>query len=268
MKNIIAKFPRRVILLFFISSVLLTPACGSENNSSNGALLEAKNEKTDHDHSEHNHGGHDHHSDEDVIDLSSITDPPNVSVVAIPDDQGGVRIEIELENFELVPLETKSGNQPRQGHLHVELDGATVAMISENHYHLSNLVNGHHEIAISLSSIDHRNYYLDGKPISDSVMVMIEGGKEISAPDISFKVEIAEGKVKGGLSRFEVSKGDSVEVIIHSDQIDEVHLHVYDKMKKVEPGVPAIIRLDATIPGIFEAELHSAGFRIFELQVS
>ena len=65
-----------------------------------------------------------------------------------------------------------------------------------------------------------------------------------------------------------LSKGDSVEVIVYSDQIDEVHLHVYDKKKKVEPGVPAVIRLDATIPGIFEAELHSAGFRIFELQVS
>ncbi|MFL3011526.1 MAG: hypothetical protein ACJZ1Z_00970, partial [Acidimicrobiales bacterium] len=216
----------------------------------------------EHEH-EHEHGGV-----VDVIDLSSVADPPAVSVAATLEGEGGVMLEIELENFELVPLETKSGNQPRQGHLHVELDGATVAMISENHYYLSNLVNGHHEISVSLSAIDHRNYFLDGKPISDSVMVMIEGGEEASGPDISFEVEIVGGKVKGGLSRFEVSKGDSVEVIVYSDQIDEVHLHVYDKMKKVEPGVPAVIRVDATIPGIFEAELHSAGFRIFELQVS
>ena len=248
-----------LVLTFFYVA-----ACGDEGNTvkKNHSTTTVASVEHEHEH-EHEHGGV-----VDVIDLSSVADPPAVSVAATLEGEGGVMLEIELENFELVPLETKSGNQPRQGHLHVELDGATVAMISENHYHLSNLVNGHHEISVSLSAIDHRNYYLDGKPISDSVMVMIEGGEEASGPDISFEVEIVEGKVKGGLSRFEVSKGDSVEVIVYSDQIDEVHLHVYDKMKKVEPGVPAVIRLDATIPGIFEAELHSAGFRIFELQVS
>jgi len=254
----LSKILLSVLALFYIV------ACGDEENTVKKNHSTTTVASVEHEH-EHEH----EHSDVvDVIDLSSVADPPAVSVAATPDGEGGVMLVVELENFELVPLETKSGNQPRQGHLHVELDGATVAMISENHYYLSNLVNGHHEILVSLSAIDHRNYYLDGKPISDSVMVMIEGGEEASGPDISFQVEIVEGKVKGGLSRFEVSKGDSVEVIVHSDQIDEVHLHVYDKMKKVEPGVPAVIRLDATIPGIFEAELHSAGFRIFELQVS
>ena len=248
-----------LVLTFFYVA-----ACGDEGNTvkKNHSTTTVASVEHEHEH-EHEHGGV-----VDVIDLSSVADPPAVSVAATLEGEGGVMLEIELENFELVPLETKSGNQPRQGHLHVELDGATVAMISENHYYLSNLVNGHHEISVSLSAIDHRNYFLDGKPISDSVMVMIEGGEEASGPDISFEVEIVGGKVKGGLSRFEVSKGDSVEVIVYSDQIDEVHLHVYDKMKKVEPGVPAVIRVDATIPGIFEAELHSAGFRIFELQVS
>ena len=252
---------------FCLLAFFYVVACGDADNThkkSHSTTTVATMEHSEHEH-EHEH---EHGDAGDVIDLSSVADPPAVSVVATPDGEGGLVLAIELENFELVPLDTNTGNQPRQGHLHVELDGMTVAMISENHYHLSNLVNGHHEIVVSLSAIDHRNYYLDGKPISDSAMVMIEGGKENSTPDISFEVEIVEGKVKGGLPRFKVSKGDSVEVIIHSDQTDEVHLHVYDKMKKVEPGVPAIIRLDATIPGIFEAELHSAGFRVFELQVS
>ena len=47
-----------------------------------------------------------------------------------------------------------------------------------------------------------------------------------------------------------------------------MHLHVYDNMVDVGPGAPAVINVKATIPGIFEAEFHSAGFRIFELQVS
>tara|TARA_Y100000590_G_scaffold463496_1_gene630396 strand:+ start:3044 stop:3535 length:492 start_codon:yes stop_codon:yes gene_type:complete len=93
-------------------------------------------------------------------------------------------------------------------------------------------------------------------------------GEEFEVPDVSFEVEVVGGKVKGGLPRFEVSKGDFIRVTVYSDQKDEVHLHVYDNMANVGPGTPAIINVEATIPGIFEAELHSAGFRIFELQVS
>ena len=93
-------------------------------------------------------------------------------------------------------------------------------------------------------------------------------GEEFEVPDVSFEVEVVGGKVKGGLPRFEVSKGDFIRITVYSDQKDEVHLHVYDNMANVGPGTPAIINVEATIPGIFEAELHSAGFRIFELQVS
>ena len=158
MKNRIIDFSRPGILLFFISSVLLTLACGSENNSSNNTLLEEKNEKEKHDHAGHNHDGHDHYSDEDVIDLSSIKDPPNISLVATPDNKGGVTLDIELENFELVPLDAKGENQPREGHLHVELDGVMVTMLSERNHYLSDLSNGHHEIVVSLSSVDHRSF--------------------------------------------------------------------------------------------------------------
>ena len=93
-------------------------------------------------------------------------------------------------------------------------------------------------------------------------------GEEFEVPDVSFEVEVVEGKVKGGLPRLEVSKGDLIEITVYSDQKDEVHLHVYDNMADVEPNYPAVITVEASIPGIFEAELHSAGFRIFELQVS
>ena len=252
------------VFLYFLAFFIV--ACGGESSAEEKIHSAETVADMKHEH-EHEHE-HEHGDIGDVIDLSSVEDPPVISFEATPDAEGGAMLAIELENFELVPIETKSGNQPRQGHLHVDLDGETVAMISENHYYLSNLVNGQHEIAVSLSSIDHRSYYLDGKPISDSVMVMISGGSNAEVPDVSFEVEILEGKVKDGLSRFEVSKGDLVEITVYSDKSDEVHLHVYDNMVNVGPGAPAVINVEATIPGIFEAELHSAGFRIFELQVS
>jgi hypothetical protein len=36
----------------------------------------------------------------------------------------------------------------------------------------------------------------------------------------------------------------------------------------VHPGVPAILLMVAAILGVFEAEMHGSGLRVFELQVS
>ena len=79
---------------------------------------------------------------------------------------------------------------------------------------------------------------------------------------------VADGTVVGGVPRFEVSVGDLVRVTVTSDVDDEVHLHVYNLVVTVDAGVPAVLDLEATVPGVFEAELHHAGFRVFELQVS
>ena len=159
-KRQVIRFSGLRFLAFFTSLVLFISACGSENKSSEDALLKDMETKTEHDHSGHDHGEHDH---------------------------------------------------------------------SEHVHHTD-------EVA--------------------------------EVPDASFEVEILGGKVKAGLPRFEVSKGDLIEITVYSDQKDEVHLHVYDNMADVEPNYPAVITVEASIPGIFEAELHSAGFRIFELQVS
>ena len=88
------------------------------------------------------------------------------------------------------------------------------------------------------------------------------------ARDYIFSVAVADGTVVSGVPRFEVSVGDLVRITVTSDVDDEVHLHVYNLVVTVDVGVPALLDLEATVPGIFEAELHHAGFRVFELQVS
>ena len=87
-------------------------------------------------------------------------------------------------------------------------------------------------------------------------------------PERVFSVAVAGGTVVGGVPRFEVSVGDLARVIVTSDVDDEVHLHVYNLVVTVDAGVPAVLDFEATVPGVFEAELHHAGFRVFELQVS
>ena len=89
-----------------------------------------------------------------------------------------------------------------------------------------------------------------------------------AAVDVRFEVEVREGKVVGGIPRFEVSIGDVVAVTVTSDVSDQLHLHVYDAMADVGPGVEADLVVRAEVPGVFEAELHGSGLRVFELEVS
>ena len=89
-----------------------------------------------------------------------------------------------------------------------------------------------------------------------------------AAVDVRFEAEVREGKVVGGIPRFEVSIGDVVAVTVTSDVSDQLHLHVYDAMADVGPGVEADLVVRADVPGVFEAELHGSGLRVFELEVS
>ncbi len=89
-----------------------------------------------------------------------------------------------------------------------------------------------------------------------------------AAVDVRFEAEVREGKVLGGTPRFEVSIGEVVAVTITSDVSDQLHLHVYDAMADVGPGVEVDLVVRADVPGVFEAELHRSGLRVFELEVS
>ena len=89
-----------------------------------------------------------------------------------------------------------------------------------------------------------------------------------AAVDVRFEAEVREGKVVGGIPRFEVSIGDVVSVTVTSDVSDQLHLHVYDAMADGGPGLEADLVVRAEVPGVFEAELHGSGLRVFELEVS
>ena len=82
----------------------------------------------------------------------------------------------------------------------------------------------------------------------------------IEVPDLVGKtIDYAEGALD--------AKGLLIFVDRSSDAADYVHLHVYDVSMAVHPGVPAILRMVAAIPGVFEAEMHGSGLRVFESRV-
>ncbi|MCF6746297.1 hypothetical protein E9529_18875 [Blastococcus sp. KM273128] len=81
------------------------------------------------------------------------------------------------------------------------------------------------------------------------------------------EVAFAGGRVTGDTGRVPVPLGEPVTVVVTSDVADEAHLHGYDVLAALVPGQPAELAFDATIPGVFELELHDAGTVLLTLQV-
>ncbi len=67
--------------------------------------------------------------------------------------------------------------------------------------------------------------------------------------------------------RYSVRKGRKVMLVVRSELSDHVHLHGYDLMADVGPGLPATIRFTASAPGRFEIELEDRGLEFAELEV-
>jgi len=82
------------------------------------------------------------------------------------------------------------------------------------------------------------------------------------------EVAYAGGQVTGTSGREEVPVGEQVVLRISSDVAEEVHVHGYDLEGAVPAGGSVDIPVTATIPGVFEVELHESGKVLFQLRVA
>jgi hypothetical protein len=71
-----------------------------------------------------------------------------------------------------------------------------------------------------------------------------------------FAITIKNRKVEPAQKLIRVTRGDALELEFSTDEAAELHLHGYDKLIKVAPSAPAVLRLDATIAGRFSIEAH------------
>ena len=86
--------------------------------------------------------------------------------------------------------------------------------------------------------------------------------------DRRIEVTVTGGRVSGDTGRVPVATGEQVTLVVTGDVADEIHLHGYDLSAALSPGRPAELVVDATIPGVFEVELHDAGTVLLTLQIS
>ena len=81
-------------------------------------------------------------------------------------------------------------------------------------------------------------------------------------------VAYAGGAVTGTSGREEVPVGEQVVLRISSDVAEEVHVHGYDLEGAIPAGGSVDIPITASIPGVFEVELHDSGKVLFQLRVA
>jgi hypothetical protein len=84
------------------------------------------------------------------------------------------------------------------------------------------------------------------------------------------RIELAYAgdEVTGGVARWAVPLGSTVELVVGSDVADEVHLHGYDRTSFVTAGASTTLRFVADLPGVVEVELEQRGERLAQLEVS
>jgi FtsP/CotA-like multicopper oxidase with cupredoxin domain len=72
------------------------------------------------------------------------------------------------------------------------------------------------------------------------------------------RIQLRGGSVVGGPKDIEVTRGDTVRIVVSADAADEIHLHGYDITRNAAPGRPARFRFKANAEGAFEIESHVA----------
>lgn len=78
-------------------------------------------------------------------------------------------------------------------------------------------------------------------------------------PPARIGIVVKGGKPVGGVRSVTVAKGRRVILVVSSDISEEVHLHGYNVMRDVGPGMPARLAFRATIVGTVEVELEHSG---------
>ena len=146
-------------------------------------------------------------------------------------------------------------------------DGLDDSLISSNNTYLEETDEGG-ETQENLSMTTTEPPVESTEPPVESTEPPVESTEPPAEEPLGVTVEIESGTVVGGIQRLKAKIGDQIRITVSSDVEDEFHLHAYDLTLQIAPNEPATLIFEADIPGVFEGELHDAGYQILSLEVS
>lgn len=83
----------------------------------------------------------------------------------------------------------------------------------------------------------------------------------------TFELVVRNRKLVSGPQTIQVTEGDNVDIRITVDEVEELHLHGYDKAVELEKDKPADLKFNANLTGRFPYELEASHTELGALEV-
>jgi hypothetical protein len=99
-------------------------------------------------------------------------------------------------------------------------------------------------------------------------IVLISGGGSDSTPKTAnATITVKNAKPEGGVKKIKIKQGGTVNLTVHSDTADEIHVHATDQHEDVAKGGTIKMTIKPTGTGNSEIELENHKQQIAELTI-
>lgn len=116
------------------------------------------------------HEGHEH----EIHDVSAEGAPAITAFRIDRDPAGGWTVTLAVENFTFVPDDAETLPPGHVGHVHLYINGTEFGMFYEPVFHIDELPFGPHDLKVVLSSFEHADYAIVGRPIEARLSLKVE----------------------------------------------------------------------------------------------
>ena len=113
----------------------------------------------------------DHQHEHKMLDVSEVTNRPEVKISIGPDRMKGWNLQIDTTNFAFTPENLNQDSNPNEGHAHIYINGKKAGRIYGEWYYLPDLPKGEVEIKVTLNSNKHEDLMYQGEIVADTLTV-------------------------------------------------------------------------------------------------
>ncbi len=189
----------------------------------------------------------------------SAAESPAMRLSLHPSAEGGWALDLDIAKVMLAQSPLEARDLPGQAHAHLYVDGMYHADFSARTLLLPPLAQGAHEIAVILTTTDHRAFVRDGIVLVERVALRVNDPRRgaLAVPK-GFELAVREGRVVSG-DTLRVKQGETILLRWSSDALVDLHLEGYDLEAKISARSAAAMLFVADLPGRFPVERHTKG---------
>jgi len=117
----------------------------------------------------HDHGGMAHM----MYNITDNESEPGVSVIIHDDPKSGWNVEVNVTNFTFAPRNASTVHVFGEGHAHLYIDGVKITRLYSPWYFIPELVNGSHQVRVTLNTNSHADYAINGTVVEATASVLV-----------------------------------------------------------------------------------------------